>query len=134
MDLTLLATLKDRLIHAENFSQVWEYFLDHFGQDPDFIALGERTDDPFLEAVLTQVGTELFHREVTPTDFLLTRVPEHQFVHGGCILNGRLTNVLYFEDIYTGLLAVVMSVTPAETKLVRFTGRRLQRNLAPSQN
>jgi hypothetical protein len=134
MDLTLLATLKDRLIHAENFTQVWEYFLDHFGQDPEFIALGERTDDPFLEAVLTQVGTELFQREVAPTDFLLTRVPEHQFVHGGCILNGRLTNVLYFEDIHTGLLAVVTSVTPAETKLVRFTGRRLLRNLAPSQN
>jgi hypothetical protein len=134
MDLTGLATLKERLIQAENFGTVWEYFLDHFGDDPAFIALGEPTRDAFLEAALTQVGKELFQGDVQLADLLLTRLPEHQFVHGGCTVNGRLANVLYFEDIHTGLLAIVMSMAPAETKLVRFTGRPLPRNLEPSPN
>jgi hypothetical protein len=134
MDLTRLATLKDKLLHADNFGKVWEYFLDHFGEDPAFIALGDRASDPFLEAVLAEVGKQLFHRDVTVSDLLLTRLPEQEFLHGGCTLNGRLANVLYFEDVHTGLLAVVMSLAPADTKLVRFSGRPKPRNLGPSQN
>src|SRR5262249_52225983 len=51
MDLSLLETLKDKLLHAKQFSKVWEYFLDHFGENPDFVALGERTQDAFLKTV-----------------------------------------------------------------------------------
>jgi hypothetical protein len=134
MDLTLLATLKDKLIHARNFTKVWEYFMDHFGEDPDFIALGDATHDPFLEAVLSHVAKGLFGRQVSSADFLLTRLPEHQFLHGGGTLNGRLANVLYFEDIRMGLLAVVTSVQPSETKMVRFSGRPMPANWNPSQN
>src|SRR5262249_4598685 len=83
MELTLLDTLKDKLIHAQNFTHVWEYFMDHFGQDPDFIALGDATQDPFLEAVLVHVAKGLFGQAVSTADFLLTRLPEHQFLHGG---------------------------------------------------
>jgi hypothetical protein len=134
MDLTRLATLKDQLLHAHDFTMVWEYFLDHFGEDPDFIALGERTQHPFLQAVLAHVGRELFQREGSVTHLLLTRLPEHQCVHGGCTLHGKLANVLYFEDIQTGLLAVVLSLAPSETKLVRFTGRPLATHWRPSTN
>ena len=134
MDLTLLATLKDKLIYARNFTQVWEYFMDHFGEDPDFIALGDRARHPFLEAILAHVGKGLFGRQVSLADFLLTKLPEHQFLHGGGTLDGRLANVLYFEDIQMGLLAVVVSLDPSETKMVRFSGRPMPANWSPSQN
>jgi hypothetical protein len=134
MDLALLATLKDKLVHAQNFTQVMEYFFDHFGEDPAFIALGDRAHDPFLEAVLREVGKQLFGGKVAVTDLLLTRLPEHQFLHGGCALNGKLANFLYFEDIHVGLLAVAMAVPVGEVKMVRFTGRRLPPVGEPSQN
>jgi hypothetical protein len=134
MDLTQLTTLKEKLIHARNFTRVWEYFMDQFGQDPEFIALGDTTEDPFLEAILLHVGKGLFGRAVTSADFLLTRLPEHQFLHGGGTIDGRLANVLYFEDIRIGLLAVVVSINPSETKMVRFSGRPMPADWSPSQN
>ncbi len=32
MDLSLLDTLKEKLTNGKNFGEVWEYFLDHFGE------------------------------------------------------------------------------------------------------
>jgi hypothetical protein len=125
MDLTLLATLKDKLATTDRFAAVMEYFFDHFGDDPEFIDQGERADCPFLETILAQVGAQLCGKPVTPADVLLTRLPEHQFVHGRCFLDGKLTTVLYFEDIHLGLLAVVWSFASGDTKLVRFRGRAL---------
>jgi hypothetical protein len=125
MDLTLLATLKERLTTATQFSDVLDYFLTHFGENPEFIKLGERTRDSFLEAVLEQVGAQLLGHPVKPRNLLLTRLPEHMFVHGTATLEGNLTTALYFEDIHTGLLAVLWSASPSETKLVRFSGRPL---------
>jgi hypothetical protein len=135
MNLALLATLKDKLVHAKNFGDVMNYFFDHFGEDPDFIALGNRADDPFLEAVFEQVGEQIFGGRVRVGNLLLTHLPEHQFIHGGFLLNDRLANVIYFEDIHMGLMAVVWSVVPAETKMVRFSGRPLPpRGQEPSRN
>ena len=123
MDLALLATLKDKLIHATNFGDVMNYFFDHFGEDPDFIALGDRAEDAFLQAVFEEVGGQIFGGKVRVTNVLLTRLPEQQFVHGGFLLNGQLGNVFYFEDLQMGLMAVVVSVAPSETRMVRFSGR-----------
>jgi hypothetical protein len=134
VNLSLLRTLKQKLTTAKEFSAVFTYFLDHFGEDPEFIAQGERTDSPFLEAVLAEVGKELFGKAVRVADVLLTRLPEHGFIHGACTLDGRLANVLYFEDVCTGLLAIIASFTANDTKLVRFSGRPLQGAPVPSAN
>jgi hypothetical protein len=134
MDLSPLATLKERLVTAEKFSDVMDYFFDHFGENPAFIALGERIEEPFLESVLLQIGGQIFPGKVTVGHLILTRLPEHQFIHGGFTVNGHLANLLYFEDIQVGLMAVVMPPPSMETKLVRFTGRRLPRSRGPSVN
>jgi hypothetical protein len=134
MDLALLATLKDRLLTARDFGDVLTYFLDHFGEDPGFIALGERCEHPFLEAVFTQVGGQLFGRPIRVSNVMLTRLAEEGFVHGTVQLEDRLGTVLYFEDIQKGLLSVVWSLSPTETKLVRFTGRPLPDRWARSDN
>jgi hypothetical protein len=134
MDLSLLETLKQKLTTAKEFTPVFTYFLDHFGENPDFIALGERADSPFLEGVLAQIGKELFGKEVRVEDVLLTRLAEQQFIHGACSLGGRLANVLYFEDVRMGLLVVIMSFGSSDTKLVRFTGKLLPGAPAPSAN
>jgi hypothetical protein len=125
MDLSLLATLKDKLIHAEQFNEVMIYFFDHFGDHSDFIALGERVSHELVENILETVAEQLFGQPVPVTHLFLTRLPEHQFVHGGAKLGGKMATVLYFEDICKGLLAVIWSSRTSETKFIRFTGMPL---------
>src|SRR5262249_1099815 len=123
IDLSKLDALKDLLVRSTNFSQVLSYFFDHFGENPEFIALGERVEVPFLEAVLEQVGGEVFNRDVPVTGLVLTRLAEQRFVHGGCAVGGRLANIFYFEDVQVGLMAVILPGSPPETRLARFSGR-----------
>jgi len=123
MDLSRLATLKEKLVGAQDFSGVFEFFFDHFGEDPDFMALGERASNPLLETMLAHIAKQLFGREVPVTDVVLLRVAGHSFLHGTATLGGKLATVIYFEDKHVGLLAVVWSLAPTEAKLARFTGR-----------
>jgi hypothetical protein len=110
-------------MHAKEFSEVWTYFLDHFGEDPDFMSLGEPARHSFLEMILGQVGRQLHGKPVPLVDLLLKRLPEQGFLHGACTLGGQLASLLYFEDIHMGLMAVVWSISPPETKFARFTAR-----------
>jgi hypothetical protein len=134
MDLSLLNTLKDKLYKATQFSDVWDYFMTNFGEVPEFIALGQRGGDEFLEMVLEEVGKQLFGREVRITNLLLTRIPEYGFIHGTVWIEGKLTTAMYFEEIHKGLLAVLWSSKPPETKFVRFTGRAMYDGLNRSSN
>lgn len=134
MDLTLLATLKDKMIHGTNFTDIFTYFLDHFGENPDFIALGQEVRHEFLEQVYLQVGQQLFGKPVPLTDILLKQLPEYHFYHGGGCLGGKVANVLYFEDVCVGLLGVMWSFSATETKFARFKGRPLTPPPVPSVN
>ena len=49
-------------------------------------------------------------------------------------LNDKMCNVIYFDDIDSGLLAVIWSLSPPETKFIRFSSRPIPRNLTPSVN
>jgi hypothetical protein len=125
MNLERMAELKDKLIHGAKFADVMSFFLAHFGNDPAFIRLGALTRHAFLEGVLGEIGRQMFGRPTPPSDLLLTRLPEWHFIHGGCFFNGRVANVLYFEDVAVGLLAVAPFSPAEETRLARFTGKPL---------
>jgi hypothetical protein len=134
MDLSKLATLKAKLLTAKHFGEVTGYFLDHFGDHPAFIKLGEPTTDEFLEQVLEQVAGELFHRPVVVRDLRLVRLPEHEFVHGGFCVEGKVGTLIYFEDARKGLIAVAWSLAPPETKYARFSGRPVPSSWLRSDN
>src|SRR5436309_5401226 len=108
MDLTSLETLREKLGGAREFADVWRYFLDHFGEDPAFIDLGEADDDPLLESVIVRVGEQLFGREEPLQNWVLRRLPGQGFVHGSGPVHGAIAGVLYFEADRAGLLAVVV--------------------------
>jgi hypothetical protein len=122
MDLTKLATLKEKLVSAKEFAEVWTYFLDHLGENPEFMALGERVQDRFLERVLSEIGKQLFGRTVQVRDTAFIHLPEHGFVHGALTLEDRPGSVFYFRDIRQGLVVLVWSLAPTETKFARFSG------------
>jgi hypothetical protein len=134
MDLTQLAELKNKLVSATEYIKVWEFFLDQFGENPDFIALGDRVRHPFLEAVLSRVAHQLFKSDIDWDNVFLTSLPEHQFIHGGGPVKGGLINVMYFDDIHTGLMCAMMPTKMGEMKFVRFSGRKLPGSADPSLN
>ncbi|MGH7170790.1 MAG: hypothetical protein ACRELG_10965 [Gemmataceae bacterium] len=134
MDLALLQELKQKLLHDKDLAPVWAFFLDHFAEDPSFIALGDRVDHPFIEAVLAQVSHQLFPRDGAVIGILLTRLAEQQFLHGGFFMGLRPGGVFFYEDIGMGLLAVPDLPPSIEVKYARFSGHPLAKRGEPSRN
>lgn len=122
MDLSKLAVLKEKLVEATQFSDVWKYFLDHFGENPEFISLGERVEEhPRLEVAINQIGLRVFKKPLRVRDLLLTRITGHGFIHGGGLVGASLANVLYFEEIGSGMMAIVQSLASTEMRYARFS-------------
>jgi hypothetical protein len=133
MNLSKLAELKQRLIDATDFSAVWTYFLDHFGERREFAKIGERTHDALIESLLIKMAKEVKNVDLDPEEILLTRLAEQQFIHGGCLKNGKMINVLYFEDIFMGTI-MICAVDDPNTIAIRFSGRKLTEPPKPSMN
>jgi hypothetical protein len=133
LDLALLATLKEKLVAATNFSEVLDYFLTHFGHNPEFIKLGQGTTDSFLEQIIAQAAGHILKGNALVASLRLMRLPEHHFIHGGGPINACLATVIYFEDITVGLLALASPFSP-NTELARFTGRKMPRPGPASPN
>jgi hypothetical protein len=134
MDLARLKELKRKLLLDQQLAPVWTFFLDHFAEKPGFIALGERARHPLVEAVLVQVGQQLFGADGTISDMILTRIADQQFLHGGFRMGGRFGGVFYFEDAHSGLVAVADHPPGNEGKYARFSGRPVPRHAGPSLN
>ncbi len=132
MDLSLLSTLKNKLLTTTKFSEVANYFLTHFGENREFMGLGQRVQDPMLEAIVGQIAAQLFQGKATVQGLLLTRLAEQGFVHGACFIGGHISTVLYFEDVGKGL--VVIAPMDGNCHYARFTGRPLPPRPTPSVN
>jgi hypothetical protein len=122
-----LATLKDLLLNGKDFARTWEYFLDQFGENAEFMDGGQRTESPLLEAVITQVGQQLSGKPVALKDLLLVKIPGQGFIHGGCVIGAKIANVIYFENEQSGLIAIPWSLATGETKYARFSTQLMPR-------
>ncbi len=118
--------LKEKILGAENFNESWEYFFDHFSENPAFMNMGEKTQSPLLRSILEEVGERLFRQKVKVTDMMLTEIPQHNFVHGACFVQGRLASVLFFKDVKVGMLSILGSAQSHEVSMIRFTGVEVQ--------
>jgi hypothetical protein len=134
MDLSLLQELKHKLVHDKDLMPVWKFFLDHFGEDPEFIALGEAIRHEFLETVLAQVGMQMFPGKAIASMTRLVRLKDQQFIHGSANLAGRMGMVFYFEDEQVGMVVVSDPTSFDNAKMARFSGQRVRKPGPPSQN
>jgi hypothetical protein len=121
VDLGKLATLKKRLLEATDFFEVYGYFMEHFGQEPELRTLGEPLQDPTLIAVLEQVGARTVGVRARITEPFLLRLAEHHLVHGAFVLGTHLGTVFYFADIDTGLAAFGAIDSDGPNQLARFS-------------
>ncbi len=119
-----LETLKRILVTNKNFKEIYEYFLDHLGENPDFQRHGKKTKHPFLKKILTTVGRQIFHDETQVTKLVLIKIPQYPFYHGVCLLGGTMCSLMFFQDIEVGLLSLLMPMF--ETRFVRFSATRIE--------
>jgi hypothetical protein len=92
-------------------------------------------DDELIQKVVAEVCRSMFtDQPMILIRARLIRIPEHHFVHGTMFLDERLSGIIYFEDLHKGMMAVLWSSDPPETKYVRFTGRALYEALSRSKN
>lgn len=134
MDLTRLQELKQKLLHDKELLPIWQFFLDHLGENPAFIALGEQAQHPFLEAAIVQVAQQMFPRGGAISGLLLSKLEEQQFLHGGFFIGARPGGVLYFEDVGIGLVAAADLPPSNEAKCARFSGHPIPGPGEPSRN
>jgi hypothetical protein len=120
MNLDKLEELKEKLMVAEQISDVWNFFFDHFGEDPQFIALGKTRKSPLLRSILAKLGKELFGPGGKLTALRLKVLRAQRFAHGSCTLGGHPATVLYFADIGLGAAAVT-DPRSGRTHFIRFT-------------
>jgi hypothetical protein len=122
MNLDRLQNLKQKLVQAQDFSDVWEFYMDEFTDHVEFIEVGRPVSHPFLEAVIPKICQQLFGQDVTIANLLIISIPEHQFYHAPFQADRRIGGVFYFEDINVGLLAISAQFPPTdEVKYSRFS-------------
>ena len=136
MDLSLLETLRHKIVTGKVFSDVFEYFFDHFGEKMEFFDEGEPAKDELLLNLLGQIGGAIFKTEKVTLDRLcLMRIEKYNFIHGGMTMNGAVANVIYCDDLQKGILAVHRPKMNPPTQFARFSAEMLAPNLvAESSN
>lgn len=134
LDLAQLIVLKDKLINGSDFSEVFRFFLDHFGENPEFHDIGELVPEhPLLLSMIEQIGRTMFKQnKLRLVGLHLARLNEYPFIHGGFFINGKVATILYFEEINKGLMAV--SWGGDEMRYSRFTAQKAVGLSKPSRN
>src|SRR6266508_543461 len=85
LDLRKLEDLKEKMQVEEDFGAIWKFFFDHFGENPEFMALGARDSESmrqFLEPILESICKQLVIRDVITAQFILTELPDQKFYYG----------------------------------------------------
>ncbi|MDB5391593.1 MAG: hypothetical protein JWM11_7239 [Planctomycetaceae bacterium] len=136
MDLSKLDVLKQLMVHGQDFSQMFVYFLDHLGDQQEFHRLGEQTTVPLFESALGQAAYAWYKLTVIRMEQRLKRLPEQHFIHGTVRLNDYPLSVIYFEDADVGIIAQCVPAPQQQGNLqfIRFSGRPLRKTRGPSPN
>lgn len=70
---------------------------------------GAPADAAFLKPILERIGQRLLNQAVALTTLPVTEIAEYNFLHGACLLNGKLASFFYFRDIDMGILTLLQS-------------------------
>ncbi len=133
-NLDLLPTLQERLIGADNFADVMNYFFDHFAENEKFMQLGHAQHSSLVETLIKEAAASALQTKVTIRELRLFRLPREKFYHGACFINGLIANLFFFEAIMTGMMAISMGNENSEIRFARITGIRVKNPKAGKWN
>jgi hypothetical protein len=114
-----LRILRERLQHPTDYEKAFHYFLEEFAGDQNFIAQGVVEQAPQLAAVLSLIASRALGKEVQWQQTRISALPAFRFHHGLGSVDGRVALFFYFEEINSGLVAIIPG-QQGEAELGRF--------------
>jgi hypothetical protein len=121
-----LTYLKHAIQAERELPRISDVFWDQVAREPWFASAGHPAENPRLRMITERVGCHVLGEAHRATSTMLIHVPEHAFWHGCCVLDGKLGQVFYFEDIDRGLLTIAGDVGSDTTHFVRFSNAEIE--------
>jgi len=118
-----LDTLKTKMTVSDNFMETFNFFFDHFGENPDFIQKSNPIENEMLMQATKIIAKQILGEEqIRLSNFMLLGLPDFHFFHGFGFVNRYMITIFYFDDICTGMAAFALFPPGnSETKISRFT-------------
>lgn len=114
-----IQALEELLNTTTSFSKAAEYFLDHLGENEDFLKQGKIIEHDALESILAAFAKRLANVE-NATGLHLMKSKHGNIIHGFCWLGNRNTTLFYFDKSDIGLLIVAPVALKGDTDFFRF--------------
>jgi hypothetical protein len=121
-----LQRLKQAIQAESELPKISDVFWDEVAREPWFAGAGHPAENPRLRMITERVGWHVLGEAHRATSTMLIHVSEHAFWHGCCVLDGKLGQVLYFEDIDRGLLTIAGDIGSGKTHFVRFSNVEIE--------
>ncbi len=102
-----LLVLKERLLHPTDYEKAFQYFIEEFGGDVEFIQMGQPQPLPMLTPIIDRIACTALGKTVKVNRLKLTSIPGHAFHHGSASVDGRVVVVLFFESLNKGLMTII---------------------------
>lgn len=109
------------LAEVSRFSELWQFFEESLLSDDAFMRLGNRVENPKLQAAVEGSVARVLPRSGSLLKLELIRVAPHGFIHGFACFERALCTCLYFEPDDRGLLVIMRSLLDAQVHYARFT-------------
>jgi hypothetical protein len=114
-----LEVLQQKLEQGKGYEQALYYFLDEFAGDARFVQQCEQEEALHLLAALGHVATTALGKGASIEQSRVFRLPQFRFIHGNAAVSGRIVLFFYFEEVDTGLMALIPG-TKGGTEIARF--------------
>ena len=130
-----LAQLEHLLMHEASFEKTYSYFMDHFGVNPAFIDVGQKTSVPNIITMLGEIARQFFQNEaIVMTDLLVIKVDKFNLLHGFVHVEGHLMVFFYCKKVNRGMACLqnMLSLT-SKTHYFRITPQSADGKPLPSE-
>ena len=114
-----LGVLQQKLQHSTDYELALACFLEEFAGDAKFIQQCEPDQALHLMAVLGHVAAKALGKPATLEQSRAFYLPQTGFYHGNAAVAGRVLLFFYFENVDTGLMALIPGVKGG-TEVARF--------------
>lgn len=121
MKLSKLVQLKHLLQTATDLRQPSEFFWEELASEPSFMSAGKIGTSVRLQRIIERAASHVLGGEQDAGMLMLLRIPRYSFWHGSCVFDGRISQVMYFDDIEQGLLTILEDPVTGMTRYVRIS-------------
>jgi hypothetical protein len=114
MSVHKLKQLESLLENEEDFSQTVSFFMDQFGADPAFAAMGKPAYVPVIINALGDFCTSFFKKEqISMADLNMIQVEPYRMFHGYTFVEGHIVTFFYCKGVDKGMFSLCNILDPS---------------------